>query len=186
MEIDPKKLVVPEKVFKVDVKPEIGKIKRVSLEGVTGGRVNRAAYKGNGHWQFPEDLSPKDHIGFIYVIRDMENGFFYIGKKQFKGTGKINKGQESNWPWYISSCTALAEGIKQKGKEYFEYIAIEQYKTKGTLSFAETWSLCTALIPMKSVNSYNTLINKISWRCSEELTERHKERLLLAISGCPV
>lgn len=183
--IDPKKLVIPTKVntsFLREEKP-IGKIRKVSLEGIEGGRVDRRNYKGNGHWKFPEPLGRNKEIGFIYVIRDIEEGFFYIGKKQFKGTGKINKGQETNWPWYISSCTALASGIKEKGKDYFEFIAIEQYTTKGTLSFAETWSLCFARIPMKTTRSYNTLINKVSWKCNEDISERHVDRLSRAIKG---
>jgi hypothetical protein len=63
------------------------------------------------------------------------------------------------------------------GKENFEFIAIEQYKSKGALSYAETWSLLHAQTPVYRDKWYNVLINKISWRVTEPPTQRHRERL---------
>ena len=61
----------------------------------------------NGHWLFPEQLG--NGVGFIYVIRDLELKRCYLGKKQFVGAGKLNKGKESNWKKYTSSSKVLAE-----------------------------------------------------------------------------
>lgn len=129
----------------------------------------------NGHWQFPEQMYG-DKIGFIYVIRDKELKRFYLGKKLFVGTGVNNKGKESNWRTYASSSPILATLLKERPKDEFDFICIEQYKTKGTLGYAETWSLCLVEAPTSKM-WYNTLIEKVSWSVREPISERHKERL---------
>lgn len=128
----------------------------------------------NGHWLFPEQMG--DGVGFIYVIRDHVLQRLYLGKKQFYGTGKLNKGQESNWKKYVSSSKVLAELLKVRPKDEFEFICIEQYQTKGTLAYSETWSLCLVEAPTSPV-WYNTLIEKVSWNVREKITDRHKDRL---------
>ena len=163
------------------VNPLVTKRKRqVSLEGKANSRVDPTDYSGNGHWNWSSDFEPlgtKGYIGFIYVIQDIVNKKLYLGKKQYRGTGKINKGQESNWRWYISSSKELSESIKINGKNKFVFVAIEQYKTKGGLSYAESWSLMYAQTPVYSEKWYNVLINKITWAVREPPTERHKRRL---------
>jgi|GEM_PF-1558239 len=154
------------------------KVVRVSLEGKIGGRVDALDYRGNGHWEWDgEPLASKGYVGFIYVIADTVNARLYLGKKQFTGLGKLNKGLDSNWRWYISSSKELATSIKMNGKDSFRFIAIEQYRSKGALSYAETWSLLHAQTPVFRNKWYNQLINKISWVVKEPPTERHKKRL---------
>ena len=133
----------------------------------------------NGHWLFPEQLG--DGVGFIYVIRDHVLRRCYLGKKQFVGAGKLNKGKESNWKKYTSSSTVLNALLKERPRDEFEFIAIEQYRTKGTLSYSETWSLCLVEAPT-SRDWYNTLIEKVSWPVKEGVTARHKERLQMVIN----
>jgi len=128
----------------------------------------------NGHWQFPERMG--DGVGFIYVIRDNYLKRFYLGKKLYYGMGKLNKGKESNWKKYTSSSKVLAEMLKERPKEEFDFICLEQYKTKGTLSYSETWTLCFVEAPT-SVMWYNRLIEKVSWPVKEGISERHKSRL---------
>lgn len=128
----------------------------------------------NGHWKFPEQMGTG--VGFIYVIRDNVLKRFYLGKKSFYGAGKLNKGKESNWRKYMSSSKLLAEMLKERPKEEFEFICIEQYKTKGTLSYSETWTLCFVEAPTNKM-WYNTLIEKVSWPVKEPITQRHKDRL---------
>ena len=150
----------------------------VSLEGKVGSRVDARDYRGNGHWEWPyEPLGSKGYTGFIYVIHDLVENKLYLGKKQFVGAGKINKGQQSNWQWYISSSKELSESVKANGKQNFKFIAIEQYKSKGALSYAETWSLLHAQTPVFRHKWYNVLINKISWAVREPPTQRHRDRL---------
>ncbi len=136
----------------------------------------------NGHWHFPEQMGTKDHVGFIYVIRDTVLNRFYLGKKQFYGTGKLNKGKESNWKKYKSSSNLLAEMFKERPDSEFDFICLEQYKTKGTLSYSETWSLCLVEAPTSNI-WYNNLIEKVSWNVKEAITDRHKDRLQKAIAG---
>jgi len=128
----------------------------------------------NGHWDFPEQMG--EGVGFIYVIYDLYLNRAYLGKKQFYGMGKLNKGQESNWKKYASSSPLLTELLKHRPKSEFEFICLEQYKTKGTLSYAETWSLCLVEAPTTK-EWYNTLIEKVSWPVKEGVSERHKDRL---------
>jgi hypothetical protein len=133
----------------------------------------------NGHWKFPDKMG--DGVGFIYVIRDRILERFYLGKKLYYGTGALNKGKESNWKKYTSSSKVLNEMFKVRPKEEFDFICIEQYKTKGTLSYSETWSLCMVEAPTDK-NWYNTLIEKVSWPVKEPITDRHKKRLELVRS----
>ena len=129
----------------------------------------------NGHWHFPEQMGGK-HVGFIYVIRDKVLKRFYLGKKSYYGTGKLNKGKDSNWRKYVSSSNLLKEMFEERPLSEFEFVVLEQYKTKSTLSYSETWSLCLVEAPT-SVMWYNTLIEKVSWTVKEPISERHKDRL---------
>lgn len=170
--------VVPS-VIPVSVRVPVTRKQQVSLEGKVGSRVDPTKYRGPGHWQFCEPMGGPGYIGFIYVIRDVMNEKLYLGKKQYKGLGKLNKGEDSNWRWYISSSKELSESIKKNGKQHFEFVAIEQYKSKGALSYAETWSLMHCETPVRRDKWYNLLVNKVSWVVKEPITGRHKERLLM-------
>lgn len=174
------KFVLPTSLidFKYVAEKVVKKRQMVSLEGKIGSHVDPTKYRGNGHWEWDEEpLGSKGFTGFIYVIHDVMNAKLYLGKKQFVGAGKLNKGQDSNWRWYISSSKELSESVKINQKENFRFIAIEQYKSKGALSYAETWSLLYAQTPVHRHKWYNVLINKISWSVKEPPTQRHKERL---------
>jgi archaellum biogenesis ATPase FlaH len=146
-------------------------------------RTKRKDYEGNGHWSFDKELGQGKYFGFIYVIRDLETGKSYIGKKQYKGSGKLNRGVVSNWQWYVSSSKVLSETIKAKGKESFEFIVLDEYKTRGGLSFAETWSLVVVETPSNPDKWYNVLINKVTWRVKEPVTLKHRERLNMVVNG---
>lgn len=150
---------------------------RTSLEGKENSRVRREDYVGNGHWHFDERMGIGKQIGFIYIIRNSISGRCYIGKKFYRGTGKLNKGEPTNWPWYISSSKELSTDIKQLGKDSFEFICLEEYNSKGALSWAETFSICFVEAPSNQDKWYNCLINKVSWIVREPITQRHKDRL---------
>jgi len=128
----------------------------------------------NGHWLFPEQLG--DGTGFIYVIRDNILERFYLGKKTYRGAGKLNYGKESNWKRYTSSSNTIATLLKERPPEEFDFIVLEQYKARGALSYAETWTLCLVEAPT-NVTWYNTRIEKVSWPVKERITPRHKSRL---------
>ena len=124
----------------------------------------------NGHWDFPVHMGPP-YVGFVYLIKDKFYNRFYIGKKSY-----IVGGSESNWKKYISSSKMLSAMIEGRPLEEFEFICLEQYKRVGSLAYAEVWSLVISEA-MLSDKYYNGLIPIIKWRVTENITERHKQRL---------
>jgi hypothetical protein len=131
----------------------------------------------NGHWQFEDQLDYNNAAGFVYVIKDKLNGMMYIGKKFFRGAGKYNKGQQSNWRSYTSSSKSLQARMDEVGQDQFEFIIVEQYYTKGGLSWAETWSQVVVEVPSNNHIWYNRFIDKVMWKVTEPVTVRHKYKL---------
>jgi len=120
-------------------------------------------------------------VGFIYVIRDNILQRFYLGKKFYKGAGKLNYGKESNWKRYTSSSKTVAALLAQRPLNEFDFIVLEEYKARGALAYAETWTLCLVEAPTNNT-WYNTRIEKVSWNVKEAITVRHKQRLREAMS----
>jgi hypothetical protein len=89
----------------------------------------------------------------------------------------LNKGQASNWKTYTSSSSYLNDLIKEKGKDKFEFIILEEYHTVGGLSFAETWSQVFVETPSNNDEFMNRFIDKVTWKVTEPVTARHKRRL---------
>ena len=135
----------------------------------------------NGHWLFEEQMGAEDKVGFIYVVRDNYMRSFYLGKKLYRGHGKLNKGVESNWRRYVSSSKLLKDMFAERPKEEFDFICLEEYKMKGALSYAETWTACLVEVPTTN-NWYNTRIEKVSWSVKEPISMRHKLRLNAVIT----
>jgi len=133
--------------------------------------------KDNGHWDFTEQLDHENAFGFIYLIKDKNNGMMYIGKKIFRGNGKLNKGKPSNWRTYTSSSKDINALIEENGIDSFEFHVLEQYYTRGGLSWAETWSQCFVEVPTNNHIWYNRFIDKVQWRSSEVVSLRHRKRL---------
>lgn len=187
----PEKFKLPEnQIVKVPavepvVLPKIRK-QTVSLEGVPNSKVDARNYRGNGHWQYHEQMGGKEYVGFIYVIRNVEEEKLYLGKKLFRSMGKETKGQPSNWPWYISSSKEVSDAVKKFGKNKFEFVCIYQYKTKGMLSYAETWSLMHCETPFRRDKWYNLLVNKVSWTVKEPIPDMHKTRLNMMLKAANV
>ena len=150
-----------------------------SIPGYSGKELVLPKFN-NGHWLFPEQLGEKGYTGFIYIVRDIYMERFYLGKKSFIATSKGKK-LESNWRKYVSSSNLLKEMFYERPLSDFDFIALEQYKTKGTLSYAETWSLCLVEAPTTK-NWYNTRIESVSWSVKEPISDRHKERLQQALA----
>ena len=139
--------------------------------------TSKSKNKDNGHWNFTEQLDYNNAFGFVYLIKDTKNGMMYIGKKIFRGTGKINRGKPSNWRTYTSSSKDINALIEENGKDSFEFHVLEQYYTRGGLSWAETWSQCFVEVPTNNHIWYNRFIDKVQWRSSEEISIRHRKRL---------
>jgi len=141
--------------------------------GTAPGAPQIKVIPANGHWLFPETMGIG--VGFVYVIYDIFMRRAYIGKKNYFFKG-LKSGPSSDWKKYVSSSKLLALMLEERPKEDFEFICLEQYNTKGTLSYAETWSICHVEAPT-TANWYNTLIPKVSWNVKEPISERHKQRL---------
>jgi hypothetical protein len=134
-------------------------------------------YKNNGHWRFDKNIDISKVFGFIYIIADVETGMMYIGKKQLKGAGKSNKGVESNWKSYTGSSKLVNDRIKEAGLDNFRFYVLEEYYTRGGLSWAETWTQCVVEVPSNNHIWYNRFIDKVMWKSSEIISTKHKKRL---------
>jgi hypothetical protein len=138
--------------------------------------------RNNGRWSFPEQMGEKPYTGFVYVIRDTYLQKFYLGKKFYQATDRLTKKKkESNWKTYLSSSGTLAKMLEERPLDEFEFICLEQYKMRGAVSYAETWSLCHVEAPTTDT-WYNKRIEEISWNVKENITDRHKERLARVIA----
>jgi hypothetical protein len=130
----------------------------------------------NGHWEFPTQMGLHPKMGFIYLIKDEYLERFYIGKKLYRGTGKENRGKESNWKTYTSSSGLIRKMLIERPKEEFRFICLDEYETKGGLAWAETWSLVNVNTPRNN-KTYNTSIPAINWKSKEDISQRHCDRL---------
>jgi hypothetical protein len=139
--------------------------------------TSKSKKKDNGHWNFPEQLDHENAFGFVYLMRNSETKMMYLGKKLFRGTGKSNKGKQSNWRTYTSSSKDINALIEEYGIDTFEFYVLEQYYTRGGLSWAETWSQCHVEVPTNNHIWYNRFIDKVQWRSSEIVSARHRRRL---------
>jgi hypothetical protein len=117
----------------------------------------------NGIWSFNKQMG--SGVGFIYIIYDKYMNKAYLGKKTYKA--KIH------WKTYKSSSKIIKEMLRERVLSDFKFICVEEYKTLGALSYAETWSLCYLETPT-SDQWYNKLIQKVSWNVHERITDKHK------------
>jgi hypothetical protein len=90
--------------------------------------------------------------------------------------GTKSYGKESDWKTYLTSSKTMKDVWKTRPLEEFEFICLEQYNTKGTLSYAETWTLCKVEAPT-TVLIYNKRIEAVSWKVKEPISKRHIKRL---------
>lgn len=130
----------------------------------------------NGHWDFPRKMGDKSKVGFVYVIKDTYMNQIYIGKKFYRGRGYENYNKEFDWKNYISSSKIVQKLIQNRPKEEFEFIALEEYRTIGGLSYAEVWSILRIKGPERQ-DCLNKLIDKVSWKSRESITSLHEERI---------
>jgi hypothetical protein len=144
---------------------------------ITRTRKSRFTEEPNGHWQFPELMNQRNCFGFIYLIRNRINGRGYIGSKQYVSTkGKV-KGQETTWRTYTSSSKELVIDVKQHGLASFDFICLEEYVNRGTLGYAEAWSMMHVEAFPNQDKWYNKYMEAVTWNVKEQITKRHKERL---------
>jgi len=93
----------------------------------------------------PKDITK--YIGYTYIITNIPERKFYIGKKLFFSIrklkplkGKKNKRlvrKETDWRDYYGSCNELNADIERLGKDNFEREILSCYKTRWEWSYAE-------------------------------------------------
>jgi hypothetical protein len=140
----------------------------------------------NGHWCFNRQMNVgnKKYVGFIYIIYDTVLDRFYLGKKNYRSYGKATYGQESDWRRYKSSSNSLAAHFASRPKKEFKFIVLDEYTTKGSLAWAETWSLCHVETPV-TLKWYNKQIEKVSWDVKENVSHDHRVRLTMITKMVP-
>lgn len=111
-------------------------------------------------WTYQGELVteiPEGYLGFIYVITDIKNNKFYVGKKQFNFTRRVTKTvtlksgvkkkkkvktvSDSDWIDYYGSSDLVKQLVEELGKDNFKREIIHLCKTKGELSYLETWEI---------------------------------------------
>jgi len=130
--------------------------------------------KLNGHWLFPDQMQISQ-MGFVYCIRDDYMKEIYFGKKSYKGKGRLNMGEESNWKKYLSSSSYVRNMLTNRPHEEFSFITLEEFSTPSGLAFAEVWAITSALCPQRK-DCGNVLVPKISYNVKEQFTDRFLER----------
>ena len=120
---------------------------------------------------------PESCIGFVYLIKNRENGKIYIGKKilhnnltklltkkekeEWSKPGKIPKKKkvikESNWQDYYGSSKILIDDITKLGKEGFDRQILRLCYTKKEMSYWEVYFQMK--YEVLAVESYNENIS---------------------------
>lgn len=131
--------------------------------------------KPNGHWDFPELMRPNDHAGFVYAIYDTVMGKGYVGRKNYHSFSQARK-LPSDWKTYCSSSNTLKTLFKHRPMDEFEFYCIEEYKNRGDLAYAESWSMF-AVRALENEHWYNQGVESVGWKVKVPPTKRHRLRL---------
>lgn len=106
-------------------------------------------YDNQGHWRTKEPLDISGLHGFVYLIHNILDDRYYVGKKNFLHGGKknyIRKGvktpnyrynTETNWKTYTGSSAELNLDLAKHGKDNFSFTVLKVYTTRGGLSYGE-------------------------------------------------
>jgi hypothetical protein len=111
-------------------------------------------------WQYPSDINPLDHEGFIYCVTNLISGRQYIGRKYIYRWSKGKIVGESNWRDYWGSSKILCADIENLGVHNFKREIILFCRTKAETNFREVdeqfkRSVLTALLPNGERAYYN-------------------------------
>ncbi len=142
-------------------------------------------------------LNPDGNFGFIYLIFNTIDGRMYVGKKQFwskchrKVKGKTRRKvvtRELDWQHYTGSSEHLNADIKKYGKDKFVFFSLIQLETRGGLHYAEIecqvlLRVLTATLPDGTRLFYNRQINGCRFLPKESLSDDHRRKIALALTG---
>jgi hypothetical protein len=98
-------------------------------------------------WHPPEEFSPEDVYGFVYLITNLTTQRRYVGKKFFwsQKTLPITKARkrrkklkvESDWKIYWGSNKHLMAEIEENGTDSYHREILHLCKTKGECAYME-------------------------------------------------
>jgi len=106
-------------------------------------------HDNQGHWSTQEPVDIDGLHGFVYLIHNVVDDRYYVGKKNFLHGGKKNYtrkgvktpnyryGTETNWKTYTGSSAELNVDIAKHSKESFVFSIVRLYTTRGGLSYGE-------------------------------------------------
>lgn len=104
----------------------------------------------------------KGYVGFVYLIENLDNNKYYIGKKSLKKTKTYQKNKkkkrmlvESNWEQYTGSNDLLNEDIKSGNK--IRKTILKLCKNKTEMSYYEAKEQFSRDVLLDN-NSYNQWI----------------------------
>ena len=114
--------------------------------------------------EFTEDQI-NAHIGFVYIIKNLQTGRCYIGKKLFwfsktrtiKGKKKREK-VLSDWPKYWSSSEELVGDVEKHGEENFTREILYLCGSKGALNYMELREQILRNVLVKPDEWYNGFV----------------------------
>ena len=101
------------------------------------------------HWLYKGEVftePQEEHFGFVYLIKNIQTGRKYIGRKYFGTTRRIKvKGKtrrkvirkESDWATYTGSSKSLQQDINLLGIAAFEFTILILGETKGQVNYLE-------------------------------------------------
>lgn len=114
----------------------------------------------------PDDIS--EYVGFVYIITNKTNGFFYIGQKKYWSKIKLkplkgktryrHKVKESDWKSYYGSCKELQEDVKELGTDKFTRTILHNFESKADMNYTETQLLFEHEV-LYDDKAYNKIIN---------------------------
>ena len=125
-----------------------------------------------GQWKCSFKLLPGVCQGFVYFIIHRATGMYYVGKRGFHT--KSRKPSE-HWKTYPSSSKKLSRLIRDHHEQY-DFIIIEQYRTKSGLNYGEVYTQVGLETPSDKM-SYNYKIDSLNYKSKEKITDRHKRKL---------
>ena len=138
-----------------------------------------------GHWAGIA-VNPVIHWGFVYRLLDLDDGSFYIGKKNvwLKKQGVVGCKtavcnpsspkwktccwKESNWRTYNGSSKYWTEHIKENPGHLYQRSVVAACKTKGILHFAELVAIILSG-SMTSPQGFNCAAPNCKFRPNTEL-----------------
>jgi hypothetical protein len=146
----------------------------------------------NGIWTHTEQMDTAKYYGFIYLITDLLNSKFYIGKKQYFSVKKLpplkghkrkrTKIEEMDWRNYTSSSTYVNEKIGELGMDNFEFEILTECISKADMTYQEvaimhSMNVLTTMKEDGTPRYYNRAIGNIKFIPPLEVSDKTRKKM---------